>query len=380
MTYDRKLVKFDEARVKAANEHLISYASDIKLLPESDFDDEYEGRKLGLHTIRGGSLVMQVSTLGGRVISLWAPDRNGRYADVVCGYKTIAEYIDNKGERFLGANVGPIANRIAGGTFVLDNQKFFISKNDGENTLHGGFKGLDMLVWDVCEQTDSSLVMTVIHPDGLDGFPGPISIRTSYTLTSDNSFKVQYYVQSARKCPINITHHSFFNLRGCGNGTILDHELTINASKTTPVNEFLIPTGEIAEVKGTPLDFTSPHRIGERIDDYSNPQIRYGHGYDHNFVLDRKKDGLMSAAFLYEPESGRTLEVITDQPAIQLYSGYFFNGSTTDKYGNPITRNSSLALETQAFPDAVHNSNFPIRIIRGNQKYQHNCIYKFGTR
>lgn len=354
--------------------------SDITLLDEASFVEGAPDDGYSLQTLHGGDLVLQSTSFGGRVVSLWVPDRDGRREDVVVGHAKVTEYIDFVGERFLGSSPGPVANRIGGAAFDLGGNHYVLSANDGANTLHGGDKGIDMLNWDVAAVTDSSVTYKVLHPDGLDGFPGNTQITMTYTLTGNNEFQVDFEAVSDKDTPINLAHHSFFNLCGVGRGTILGHILTINASFATPVDEQLIPTGETTPLEGTPRDFRTPHAIGERIDDYSDPQMAYGHGYDHNFILDRATpDGMETAAVVEEPVSGRVMEVITDQPGLQFYSGYFFDGTTKDKYGNDNVRNCSIALETQKFPDAVHHPSFPDVVLKAGEIYRHRCVYRFGT-
>ena len=296
----------------------------ITLFSNEAFQTEADGKPVGIYTLRAGDVTMQVTNYGARVVSLWTPDRAGDYEDIVLGYETIDRYINNDGERFLGAVVGPYANRIAKGSFTLDGTEYNLPINNNGQTLHGGIDGLDRVVWDV--------------------------------------------------------HHPFFNLKGEGNGTILDHVMTINASHTTPVDSVLIPTGEIADVTGTPFDFRQPHAIGERIG-ADNEQLRNGAGYDHNWVLDRKTaDGIEPAATVWEPASGRTIEVLTDQPAMQFYSGNFFDGKANGKYGKPLRYRESLALETQKYPDSPNHDNFPSTVLRPGEEYTQVCIYRFGVK
>ena len=278
---------------------------DITLFDAEQFTAELEGKTTTLHTLQAGDLVMQVTNFGGRVVSLWVPDKNGHYEDIVLGYNNIDNYINNPGERFLGAVVGPYANRIAGGTYTIGSETYSFPQNNNGQTLHGGLKGLDMIVWDVDSVSDNQIVLSVLCPDGHDGMPGNRKIVMTYTLTEDNEFKVDYVAQTDKTTHINISHHSFFNLKGEGNGTINDHVLYINASKTTPVDAVLIPTGEIADVTGTPFDFREPKAIGTDLA-VENEQLTHGAGYDHNWVLDRKSESdLELAASVWEPTSGR---------------------------------------------------------------------------
>ena len=356
--------------------------SEVKLLPAASFETVADGRQVTLYTISGGGLTAQVTNYGARVVSLWAPGRDGSMADVVIGYENIDKYIDNPGERFLGSSPGPVANRIGGASFELDGNTYELEANDGRNTLHGGFKGIDHLVWNVPESNDSSVLMRVLHPDGLGGFPGNKFISVRYTLTSSGALKVEFEAMSDAPTLMNLAHHPFFNLKGSGKGDILSHVMTIYASRTTPVDSELIPTGEIAGLDGSPLDFREPHTIGERIG-ADDDQLRYGHGYDHNWVIDRdhSSEGLTLDATVYEPESGRFLEVLSDQPGLQFYSGNFFgDGKTIDKYGNPVAYRGAFALETQKFPDSIHHPGFTDTVLRPGEIYRHTCLYRFTTK
>ena len=250
----------------------------VELFPVSDFQTEVEGKQVSLYTLKAGGLTMQVTNFGARVVALWAPDRNGECEDIVLGYNNIDRYINNPGERFLGAVVGPYANRIANGTYTIGDQTYSFPQNNNGQTLHGGLKGLDMVVWDVVEVTGSSIVFSYMRPDGQDGMPGNLKIIMTYTLTEDDEFRVDYLAETDKATHVNISHHSFFNLKGEGNGTVNDHVLYINASRTTPVNEVLIPTGEIAEVTGTPFDFREPKAIGRDVD-ADDEQLKNGAGY-----------------------------------------------------------------------------------------------------
>lgn len=350
------------------------------LIPAEAFNTVVDGKEVALYTLKNGDLTMQVTNFGGRVVTLWTPDRNGNQEDVVLGYNNIDTYLNNPGERFLGAVVGPYANRIAAGTYTIGAEKYEFPQNNNGQTLHGGDKGLDMVVWDVVAADDSTMVLSYLHADGQEGMPGNLEIFMTYSLTSDNEFKVEYTALTDKATHVNLSHHSFFNLKGEGNGTINDHVLYINASATTPVNEVLIPTGEVADVTGTPFDFREPKTIGRDLDQ-ENEQLRNGAGYDHNWILDRVADGRMElAATLYEPASGRFLEVFTDQPAIQFYGGNFFDGSTEGKYGKPLKYRESLALETQKYPDTPNHDNFPTTLLAPGDAYTHTCIYRFSVK
>lgn len=364
---------------------LVSCESGPVLIPAESFDGEAGGGRVELCTINGGGLTAQITNYGARVVSLWVPDRKGRLADVVLGHDSLAGYLpDAPGERFLGSCPGPVANRIAGASFELDGKIYELEANDGPNTLHGGFTGLDRRCWEIRERSDSSLLMSVLHPDGDGGFPGNKSISVRYTLTSTSALKVEFLAETDAPTPMSLAHHPFFNLRGEGNGDILGHVLTINASRYTPVGEGLIPTGEIASVSGTPLDFRRPRRIGDAMHS-DDDQVRIARGFDHNWVIDRgaqREGSLVPAAYLFEPESGRFLEVLSDQPGLQFYSGFFFNdGQTFCKDGSgPLPRYAALVFETQKFPDALHNPAFPDIILRPGQTYSHTCLYRFSVK
>ncbi len=353
---------------------------DLPLLPASSFTGEVDMKPVSLYTLESGDIAMQVTNYGARVVTLFTPDRDGRYEDIVLGYESLDRYVNNSGERFLGAVVGPYANRIAGGRFTLDGQEYVLPQNDNGQTLHGGFNGLDRVVWDVVSVSDDSIVLHYLHADGQEGFPGNVDIKMTYTLTPDNEFRIDYEATTDKAAVVNISHHSFFNLKGEGNGTIEDNELTINASWITPVDKYLIPDGMLEDVTGTPFDFREAHTIGERIRT-DNVQLKNGRGYDLNWVIDRKTaDEVEKVAELYEPTTGRVMEVWSDQPALQFYSGNFFNGSTTGKYGRPLRYRESVALETQKYPDSPNHDSFPSTVLRPGETYTHTCVYKFGSR
>lgn len=368
--------------VVAACAALISCSQNcgVKLLPVSDFETIFDGKEVSLYTLKNGDLTMQVTNFGARVVTLWTPDKDGNMEDIVLGYNNIDTYLNNPGERFLGAVVGPYANRIADGTYSIGDQVYTFPQNNNGQTLHGGLKGLDMVVWDVLAADDSTLVLTYTHADGQEGMPGNLDICMTYTLTSDNEFKVEYLAQTDKPTHVNISHHSFFNLKGEGNGTINDHVLYINASKTTPVNAVLIPSGEIVDVTGTPFDFRQPKAIGTDLA-VENEQLANGAGYDHNWVLDRQTpDQLELAASMLEPASGRYMEVWTDQPALQFYGGNFFDGTTIGKYGKTLDYRESIALETQKYPDTPNHDNFPSTLLNPGEEYTHVCVYRFGVK
>jgi aldose 1-epimerase len=349
----------------------------LPLLNKAVFETTVDGKNTSLYTLKSGNgVVIQITNFGARVVSIWMPDKNGRYEDIAVGYENIDRYINNTGERFLGCVVGRYANRIAKGLFDIDSLQYQLPINNNGQTLHGGLKGLDMVVWDVTEVSDSVIKFSYTSPDEDDGFPGNLSIDMTYSLTQQNEFRIVYRAVTDKPTIVNLSNHTFFNLKGESNGTITDHVLTINASYTTPVDSVLIPTGELAPVDGTPFDFRTATAIGERIND-DDPQLKNGRGYDHNWVLNNCDGQPALAATLWEPVSGRTVEVWTDQPGIQFYSGNFFDGSYNGKCGKPITFREALALETQKFPDSPNHPNFPSTRLNPGETYSQICIYKF---
>ncbi len=352
----------------------------LQLMKAEDFHATVDGKTTELYTLTNGTLTMQVTTFGARVVSLWAPDREGNMADIVLGYPTVEQYINNPGERFLGSVVGRVANRIGGGKFTLEGVEYTTPQNNNGQTLHGGDKGLDMVVWDVVSATDNALTLHYIAPDGQDGFPGNLDITMSYTLTPENEFRVEYSATTDKTTVVNLSHHSFFNLKGEAGGTITDNILQIDADHITPTDSLLIPTGEVRPVAGTAYDFTTPHAIGDMIDS-SDEQLVAGRGYDMNWVLNRADNGeVVKVLSLYEPQSGRAMDVSTDQIAMQFYSGNFFDGTTTGKYGKPLAFRESVVFETQRYPDAPNQSHFPSVVLRPGEQYGHTCVYRFYTK
>ena len=352
----------------------------LELMKAEDFRATVDGKTTELYTLTNGTLTMQVTTFGARVVSLWAPDRKGNMADIVLGYQSVDRYINNRGERFLGSVVGRVANRIGAGEFTLEGVKYTTPKNNNGQTLHGGDKGLDMVVWDVVSATDNALTLHYIAPDGQDGFPGNLDITMTYTLTPENEFKVDYLATTDKSTVVNLSHHSFFNLKGEAGGTITDHILQIDADSITPTDSNLIPTGEIRPVEGTAYDFRTPHAIGDMIDS-DDEQLAAGRGYDMNWVLNREDNGeVVRVLSLYEPQSGRAMDLLTDQIALQFYSGNFFDGSYTGKYGKPLAFRESVVFESQRYPDAPNHDNFPSVVLRPEEQYRHTSIYRFYTK
>jgi aldose 1-epimerase len=353
----------------------------VTLLDAEKFTTVVDEKKVSLYTLESGNgIFLQVTNFGGRVVTLWTPDRNGNYEDIVLGYETIGRYLENKGERFLGPVVGRYANRIADGRFTLDGKNYQLPLNNNGQTLHGGHKGLDMIIWDVDMICKNEIVFSCISPDGDEGFPGSLRLKMSYMLTPENEFKISYSATTDKPTVINLSHHGLFNLKGEGNGTITDHLLTIYADYITPVNEKLIPTGEFMEVQGTPFDFRTPTAIGDRINQ-EDIQLKNGAGYDHNWVISKENSTeIRHVATLYEPHNGRLMEVWSDQPGLQFYSGNFFKGEIMGKYGRTLNFREGLALETQKFPDSPNQPGFPSSRLNPEETYQQTCIYKFSVK
>lgn len=350
----------------------------VQLIDAANFNKEVDGKQVSLYTMHNGDVTMQVTNYGGRVVALWTPDKRGSFEDITLGYDHIDKYLNNTGERYLGAVVGRCANRIANGTFTLNDTVYQLPKNDGNNTLHGGVIGTDRMVWDVMGTTDSTLVMHVLLPDGQDGFPGNLDITMTYTLTSQNEFRIDYAATTDKPTLCNLSNHTFFNLRGEG-GNILKHQLKINSKWALSVDSTLIPDGKFISVKKTPFDFLELHNIGDSIN-AKNEQLVMGHGYDHNWIISgSQSDGVKYCATLYEPRSRRMVEVYSDQMGIQFYSGNFFDGKSQGKWGKHVYR-GAVALETQNFPDAINQENFSIKpVLNPGETYTQTCIYKFSV-
>lgn len=346
-----------------------------------EFGTMPNGQKALIYTlINKQGLKARITDYGAKLVSLEVPDRNGKLADVILGYTTLNQYLT--GDQYFGATVGRYANRIAKGKFSLEGKEYQLALNNGINHLHGGPKGFQSLIWKseiVTQNAYPSLKFNIVSPDGDEGYPGNLNIEVIYTWKDDNCLSIEYKATTDQTTIINLTHHSLFNLKGEGHGSILDHVLTINADGFTPVDSTLIPTGEIRPVTETPMDFRTPYRIGERIEsDYE--QIVKGKGYDHNWVLNKKGDELSLAAELYEPESGRVMAVMTTEPGIQFYSGNFLDGSQIGKIKSPYKFREGLALETQHFPDSPNHGEFPSVILKKGETYKQITEYRFSIK
>ncbi|WP_372934332.1 aldose epimerase family protein, partial [Mariniphaga sediminis] len=322
-------------------------------------------------------MVVTLTNYGAKIISIYAPDKQGNFADVVLGFNSIEDYQEYGASH--GAVVGPFANRIANAAFTIGGETFQLPVNNGEACLHSGPDSWYRKVWDY-EKKGNETTFMLESCDGEFGFPGNKSAKVTYILTDDNELKIDYEVTTNKSTHINLTNHSYFNLRGEGNGTVLDHVLVINANKSTPVvDESMIPTGEIVDIRGTALDFTTPHAIGERIDE-NHPQLVFGNGYDFNYVLNKQADELAFAASAFEPESGRYMEVFTTEPGIQLYTGNFLKGAEIGNSEEPYNFRSGFCLETQHFPDSPNQPNFPSTLLNPGETYKSTTIFKFSVK
>ncbi|MFC0876818.1 aldose epimerase family protein [Saccharicrinis sp. FJH2] len=343
------------------------------------FNKVVDGKQVSLVTLTNkNGLEMTVTNFGAKVVSLMVPDKNGEFTDIVLGFNNIDDYMTY--EPYFGAAIGRYGNRIANAEFTLNGEVYHLSKNDGNNSLHGGKKGFNAVVWDMEKVDDHSVKFTYVSKDGEEGYPGDLTVHMTYQLTDNNEFKINYEATTDKPTVLNLTHHSFFNLHGEGDGTINDLVLYINADNFTPTDSVLIPTGEIIPVAGTPMDFTTPTEIGKRIEDDYTPLI-LGHGYDHNFVLNQPEPkAMVLAASVYDPVSGRYMEVHTDEPGIQFYGGNFLDGTVIGKSGNAYNHRTALCLETQHFPDSPNKPNFPTTVLNPGETYTHTCIYKFDVK
>jgi aldose 1-epimerase len=342
----------------------------------SEFGKLPDGHTIDRYTLKNrNGMEVQVLTYGGIVTSIRVPDRSGKLDDVVLGYDTMEPYIRNPS--YFGAIIGRYANRIANGKFTLDGMTYTLATNNRPNHLHGGTRGFDKEVWTVSSSSPGALlVLKYRSPDGEEGYPGNVDVQVSYTLTDKNELNIQYRATADKATPINLTSHSYFNLAGAGMRDVLDHELTLYADSFTPADASLIPTGVIATVQGTPFDFRTPARIGARIND-SIEQLRQASGYDHNFVVRRKNAGLVPAAKVLEPTTGRVLEVSTTEPGVQLYTANTLNA--VGKSGRTYGKYSAFCLETQHYPDSPNKQQFPSTILRPGVDWKSQTVYKFSV-
>jgi aldose 1-epimerase len=345
---------------------------------EADFGKTADGSAVKIFTLRNAAgMEARITNYGGIVVSLKTPDRNGKLDDVVLGFDSMDGYRTNP--PYFGAIIGRYANRIAGGKFTLGGVQYQAPINSGVNCLHGGIKGFDKRVW-TPKLTRDGLELTYVSRDGEEGFPGTLTAKVVYSVTDQNELKIDYTATTDKETIINLTNHSYFNLAGQGNGTILDELITINADAVTPVDKNMIPTGEIKSVAGTPMDLRKPIAVGAHVDD-PYEQIKLGGGYDHNWVLNKKQPGELSlAASVSDPKSGRVMEVWTTEPGVQLYTANFLDGKLPGKDGKKYQRRGALCLETQHYPDSPNHPNFPSVVLKPGQTYHEMTIYRFSAK
>lgn len=350
------------------------------LMDTSSFSTTIDTKKVYLYELTNKNGVQAYFTnYGARLVGLWVPDNKGKLCDVVLGFAKASDY-NNPKEPFFGTIVGPFGNRIAKGKFKLDDKSYTLAVNNGPNTLHGGFKGVHFAHWILKKADQSSLTFAYTLPDGQEGFPGNIQMEVTYSLNDNNELMIAYRAETDKKTVINLTNHAYFNLNGEGSGTILDHQLQLFANQYTPVDSTLIPTGQLIAVKGTPFDFTAPKTIGKDINT-NDQQLSYGKGYDHNFVLNKDKEGeWYKAAHVVGDKSGIVMDILTNEPGIQFYSGNFMNEQVQLKNGKKDSFRTAFCLEPQHFPDAPNQPKFPTTVVSPGQVYQTKSLYRFSVK
>ena len=355
-------------------------AQGATMVKKEAFGTMPDGRTVELYTLTNThGIEIRVMTYGAIIVSVSTPDKGGHFAVITLGFDTLDRYLDKN--PFFGALAGRYANRIGNARFTLDGREYTLAKNDGPNSLHGGLKGFDKVLWEgqsFQKSAEAGVILKHTSPDGDQGFPGTLQATVTYTLNDRNEFSLDYRATTDKPTPINLTNHSYFNLSGEGSGNILGEEMMLNADHFTPVDATLIPTGKIESVKGTPLDFTRPTAIGARIND-NFEQLVFGKGYDHNFVINRHGPGLALAARVYDPKSGRVLEVDTTQPGVQFYTGNFLDG-VHGSHGHVYNRRDAFCLETQHYPDSPNKPGFPSSILKPGETYHETTVWKFAAR
>jgi aldose 1-epimerase len=355
-----------------------SSSGSAHMVKKDPFGKTRDGQSVDLYTLTNAlGMEVRAMTYGGIIVSIKAPDRTGKLDDVTLGFDSLDGYL--AGHPYFGAIIGRYGNRIGQARFSLDGVEYKLAVNNGPNALHGGLKGFDKVVWQAesFDKKDSAgVVFSYTSPDGEEGYPGNLNVKVTYTLTDKNELILDYHATTDKATPVNLTNHTYFNLAGPGLRDILGHDIMINADSITPIDSTLIPTGEIRSVAGTPFDFRRPTPIGQRID-ADDEQIKFGGGYDHNFVLNRKGDGLSLAARVREASTGRILEVYTTEPGVQFYTGNFLDGTKIGKGGHVYKRRFGFCLETQHFPDSPNKPSFPSTILRPGKSYTSRTMYKF---
>lgn len=340
-----------------------------------NFDKETSIGKTDLYQLKNeGGIEVWMTNYGARIVAIYMPDKAGNYADIALGFNSIDDYL-TKDNMYLGCIVGRFANRIANGKFSLDDVTYQLEQNEETTTLHGGIKGFDKVLWNATQE-GNTIKMTYVSPDMEQGFPGELQVKQVFTLTPDNEIVMEFIAEAGSKTVVNLTNHTYLNLKGEGSGDILDHQVEINAAYYTPIDSIWIPTGEIAKVDSTPFDFRTPMAVGSRLND-ENIQLKNGKGYDHNWVLVKDSTELSFACRLTEETTGRVLEVSTTEPALQFYCGNFMNGTVTGKSGKPYNYRNALIFEPQHYPDSPNQANFPSTVLEPGQRYYHKSVYKF---
>ena len=355
--------------------------SQMERIKVSSFGTLNDGRDVQLFTLENArGTYVEIMNLGGIIVSLHTADDSGNMTDITTGFDNPEQYISGSG--YMGAIVGRYANRIANGNFSIDGNQYTLAKNNGDNAIHGGLIGFDKKLWHAVPESKNSeaiLSLTLVSPDGEEGYPGNLTAKVTYTLNDNNQLIIDYSATTDKATIINLTQHAYFNLNGHGAGSIVDHEVMINAGQYTPIDNESIPTGELASVEGTPLDFRTAKTIGVDINS-SHEQIRFGSGFDHNFIISHATEGdLTLAASVLSPSSGRTLKVFTDQPGMQFYTGNFLNGTLIGKEGAVYARRNAFCLETQHYPDSPNNPGFPSTILRPGEQYTTRTKFEFGV-
>jgi aldose 1-epimerase len=350
----------------------------VTLPDRKAFQDTIDGKMTDVYILKNkNGMTAAVTNYGGRLVGFWVPDKNGKMTDVVVGLGSVQEYVTST-EPYFGATIGRYGNRIANGKFSLDGKEYTLFKNNGPNTLHGGKKGFQYVVWDANQPNDSTLELHYLSKDMEEGFPGNLDVRVTYSLTGNNELKFDYIATTDKKTVVNLTNHAFFNLNGEGSGTINNHVLQINADQYTPVDSTLIPTGKNETVQGTPFDFKNPTAIGARINDTANIQLKNGAGYDHNFVLNGT--GLKQAAIVTGDRSGIVMAINTQEPGLQFYGGNFMKSKNTFKGGAKDDFRTAFCLETQHFPDSPNQPGFPSTVLEPGKTYQTTSVYQFSVK
>ncbi|WP_153800643.1 aldose epimerase family protein [Foetidibacter luteolus] len=370
----------DSGQTGEAAEKDSTAAAGTKTIDAKAFEQTIDGKQTKLFTLKNKNIEATITNYGARVVTLTVPDKDGKPTNVVLGYDNVQSYADG-GDTYFGAVVGRYGNRIAKGKFKLDGKEYSLVTNNGPNHLHGGTKGFSRVVWDAEQPNDSSLVLTYVSPDGEEGYPGALTAKVTYTLTSAEELKIDYDISTDKKTVFNLTNHSYFNLNGQGSGTINNHLLQLNADNCTPVDSTLIPFGKIETVANTPLDFRTAQTIGSRINDTANIQMKYGKGYDHNFVINNSKPGVLTkAAEVTADQSGIVMTVSTTEPGVQFYGGNFMNGSHTLGNGTKDDYRTAFCLETQHYPNSPNTPSFPTAVLEPGKNYQTTTVYAFSVK